>query len=103
MLILAGVGLIVLAVAVGLVLWQARQRHLGRWVVHYVLQAPRRRGPAPGEEMHLLLCIADHYEPNYGNVSAEVALARVARWAQDYPRNLGHFADSDGRKPRHTF
>ncbi|HYT94847.1 MAG TPA: hypothetical protein VEL76_39385, partial [Gemmataceae bacterium] len=52
---------------------------------------------------HLLLCIADHYEPNAGKVAPEVAQARVAHWVREYPRRLGHFRDSDGRPPRHTF
>jgi hypothetical protein len=103
MLTLGIVSLLALAAAAAFVLWQARRRHLDRWLVPYLLQAPRRRAPAPGEEVHLLLCIADHYEPQAGGAPAEVARARVRRWLEDYPRNLGRFTDSDGRRPRHTF
>src|SRR5262249_49790535 len=52
---------------------------------------------------HLLLCIADHYEPKLGQPSRAVADGRVERWVADYPRLFGDFRDSDGRPPRHSF
>jgi hypothetical protein len=100
--------LLLLMVLVGgfglaLVVWQARQRHLDRWLVPYLMQMPRRRAPEPGAEVHLLLCIADHYEPKYGSPAPEIARARVQRWVESYPRQFGRFRDSDGRPPRHSF
>jgi hypothetical protein len=83
--------------------WQARRRRLDRWIVPYLLQAPRRRAPAAGEEVHLLLCVADHFEPRYGGAGPGQARARVRRWVEDYPRQFGAFGDSDGRRPRHSF
>jgi hypothetical protein len=83
--------------------WQVRRRHLGRWLVPYIVQTPHRRPPRSDEEVHLLLCVADHFEPQYGNAGPETARARVQRWAEDYPRQFGRFRDSDGRTPRHTF
>jgi hypothetical protein len=91
-----------LAGGAGFLLWQVRQRHVGRWLPSYLLQAPRRRLPAADEPVHLLLCLADHYEPKYGGVAPEVSRARVRRWQRDYPR-LARCRDSDGRPPRHTF
>ena len=88
--------------AVGIV-WRMRQRGLDRWIVPYLLQAPRRRRPRANEEVHLILCLADHFEPKGGQASPEKAAARVERWVQDYPRQFGEFRDSDGRTPRHTF
>jgi hypothetical protein len=76
---------------------------MNRWLIPYLLQAPRRRLPAPTEEVHVLLCLADHFEPKFKNPSPEAARARIQRWLDEYPRKLGHFRDSDGRKPRHTF
>jgi hypothetical protein len=78
-------------------------RGLDRWLPSYLLQTARRRTPWAGEKVHLLLCIADHYEPGNGGVSAEVARRRVADWSRDYPRMLGELRDSDGRPPRHSF
>ncbi len=56
-----------------------------------------------GRPVHVLLCVADHYEPGNGGVSHETGLARVQSWAGGYPAKLGAFRDSDGRPPRHTF
>ncbi len=96
--------LIPMVLAAAAVVVRARRRGLGRWIVPYVLQSSRRRPPAHGEEVHLLLCIADHWEPRSGGrVPPGQALARVERWVRDYPRQFGGFRDSDGRTPRHTF
>jgi hypothetical protein len=86
------------------VLWQMRRRRLDRWLGEYVRQSGRRRSVRKGEEVHVLLCIADHFEPRWGNVGDEVAAAaRVGHWVEQYPQLLGRFRDADGRPPRHTF
>jgi hypothetical protein len=79
------------------------RRGLDRWLIPYVAQAAKRRLPAAGEEVHVLICFADHYEPKAGRPTPAVARARVERWVQDYPRQFAHFRDSDGRPPRYTF
>jgi hypothetical protein len=83
-------------------------RRLGRrgggpWLINYVRHAGLRRPPAAAEEVHLLLCICDHYEPKVGGPAPEVSKSRVERWHLEYPRVFGRFRDSDGRPPRHTF
>jgi hypothetical protein len=74
-----------------------------RWVIPYVLQTLRRHKPRAEEEIHVLLCIADHYEPKADKASPERARARVQRWVDEYPRQFGHFRDSDGKPPRYSF
>src|SRR5262249_44373146 len=73
------------------------------WLPLYLRDAGRRRDPRPDEEIHLLLCVADHFEPKQFRPPPHVARARVERWVRDYPRQFGAFRDSDGRPPRHTF
>jgi hypothetical protein len=81
-----------------------RGRALDRWLFTYLKEIPRRWLRRPGNKpLHLLLAIADHFEPDWGRASAEVARARVKRWVEDYPRQFGGFRDHDGRPPRHTF
>jgi hypothetical protein len=80
-----------------------RRRHMSRWIVTYVCQAPKRRSVRSGQHVHLLLCVADHYEPELGNAPREVRDARVESWVKNYPKLFGDFRDSDGRPPRHTF
>jgi hypothetical protein len=92
-----------LALGGALVFWFVRRRHLDRWLPAYGLTFWKRRYPRRGEPVHLLLCIADHYEPRHAATTAEAPQARVQRWEEEYPRLFGPFRDSDGRPPRHTF
>ena len=80
-----------------------RERGLDRWLRSYVRDYRKRQPCRSGVPVHLLLCIADHYEPRNGNASATVARARVESWREAYPRLFGQFQDSDGRPPQHTF
>jgi hypothetical protein len=73
------------------------------WLVPYALGAAKRRVPRRGEAIHLLLCVADHYEPKWGNAPPERARSRVEHWVREYPRRFASFRDSDGRPPRYTF
>src|SRR5262249_8949254 len=95
--------LVVSTAAVALTLRLLRRRNLDRWLGTYVLQTPRRRWPRLDEPVHLLLCVADHYEPMLGDVPPRVAQGRVHNWLRDYPRLFDGFRDSDGRPPRHSF
>ena len=98
-----GLGLAVLA-APGLAGWLGlRSRGLDRCIVDYLRDTPRRRPPSPGEPVHVLLCVADHYEPKWGDAPPTVAARRVDDWSEAYPRLFAGFRDSDGRPPRHTF
>src|SRR5438477_9137111 len=95
-----------LIVVLGLALLFAvgvRQRRMDRWLVPYVLQTLRRRSPRRGEPVHLILCVADHYEPNWNASGPAEADARVGRWVREYPALFGDLRDSDGRPPQHTF
>jgi hypothetical protein len=80
-----------------------RDKGVGRWLLHYMATSLRRRPRRPGEETHVLLCLADHYEPKSNNAPPELARQRVCNWVEHYPRLFGRFRDSDGRPPRHTF
>jgi hypothetical protein len=94
---------VVLLALTGEILWELRSRHADRWLPSYLRGSLKRRRPRRGSQVHLILCIADHYEPYFGNVTQPTALARVRHWAEEYPRLFGRFRDSDGRPPRHTF
>jgi hypothetical protein len=97
-------GFSVILLGTGLFGWrQLRRRGLDRWLGTYLRETPNRRPRRPGEPVHVLLCLADHYEPDWGRASPELARARVRLWVEDYPRLFGSFQDSDGRPPRHTF
>ena len=102
MLIPLSIGLGVAGVGLGGAYWQARKRALDRWLPAYLFGG-HRRPRRPGEPVHVLLCVADHYEPKLGGAGPVQAAARVARWADEYPRRFARFRDSDGRPPRHSY
>jgi hypothetical protein len=87
----------------GLRFWDLRRRGLGSWLLPAVLRGMGVGGRRKGEPVHLLLCVADHFEPKLNAPPPEVADSRVKRWVTDYPRLFGSFRDSDGRPPRHSF
>jgi len=105
------VPLIFLTIALGLscltglgwVFYQLKRRSAIRWLLPYLRQSSKRRLPRRGQPVHLLLCIADHFEPELGNAPRGVRDARVDLWVRSYPRLFRDFRDSDGRPPRHSF
>ncbi len=95
---------IVLGAGVTLFLVFLRVRGMDRWFLDYVLQSPRRwREKAKRGEVHLLIAVADHFEPMHKAKSALQGQARIDRWAEVYPRIFGSIRDRDGRPPQHTF
>ena len=93
-----------LALGIVLAMWQLRRRGLGPMAGRIRAASARGVGAVrAGEEVHLLLCVADHFEPRWGDACDEVAAARVGRWVGAYPRLFDRFRDADGRPPRHTF
>lgn len=73
------------------------------WLWPYLCALPRRWAAPRPHEVHVLLCIADHFEPGNGGASRRQAADRVARWVDQYPKLFGSFRDADNRPPRHTF
>jgi hypothetical protein len=104
MMLYFGMGaLLLVAWALACLAWQARRRSIDRWLAQYFRETRKRRLPSPQEEVHVLLCVVDHYEPRARKAPESVARSRVRRWVEDYPRQFGQFRDSDGHTPRHTF
>jgi hypothetical protein len=101
----AVVGVLAAALIVGSAgaIWQIRRRHMQRWLPTYLRERRRFQAPGPDQEVHVLLCICDHYEPRAGNASLETGRQRVAAWVDQYPHQFGRFRDSDGRPPRYSF
>ena len=102
--LLAAGGTALVAAAGGVAVGRSvRRRGLDRWLIPYLLSKGSRRSPRPGESIHLLLCIADHFEPKLGGAPPPQAAARVRRWVEEYPKQFAEFRDFDGEPPRHSF
>ncbi len=95
--------LVIAATLLAFVAWEFQSRHLTRWLVPYARERKRRGLPRADQEIHVLLCIADHFEPKSYGANPTQARTRVRHWLLEYPRLFGRFRDSDGRPPRYTF
>lgn len=100
-LVLAVAGAVVLGLAVA---WREliHVRQLHRWMAGYALQ-PLRRVPAPAPPVHVILCVADHFEPAWEGAALDVQRARVRRWVDAYPALARRHRDATGRPYQHTF
>lgn len=87
----------------GAAAWQVRRRNMQRWLPTYLAQWSRFRAPAPGEDIHVILCFADHYEPKAAGADVPTGARRVAAWTERFPQQFARFRDSDGVAPRYTF
>lgn len=101
---------IVVGVVVGILLLAAatiylflRQRSIDVWVISYMQGTSSRKRVPAGQATHVLICVADHWEPQHGHVAADQAMTRVDAWVRRYPELFSRFRDSGGRPPRHTF
>ena len=78
-----------------------------RWLPTYAWQRARRRNTDLGG--HILVALADHFEPSHvpytGGVHAprEEQRRRLERWCTEYPRALKQWRDSDGRWFQRTY
>ncbi|MFH1460566.1 MAG: hypothetical protein ABIG64_09405 [Candidatus Omnitrophota bacterium] len=52
---------------------------------------------------HIILSIADHYEPFHGAANFNLAQSRVHKWVQEYPRFAEKHKDANGKNPAHTW
>jgi hypothetical protein len=87
-------------------------RGMDRWLPGYLLGCVRRARTRV-RPRHILLCVADHFEPLDRNIAADGsvgggidparALASVEDWCNGYRACVGALRDADGRPPRHTF
>ena len=63
-----------------------------------IVNPPRRSGP-----IHILFCMADHFEPKWNNASPDTEKERIKRWVEMYPMLASAQRDSNGRPTQHTW
>jgi hypothetical protein len=66
--------------------------------VRRMVRQSTSRGP-----IDVLFCMADHFEPGFGEPGLDAERRRVATWVERYPLMAEQFHDSTGRHPQHTF
>ncbi len=55
----------------------------------------RKAGFTKDRPAHIMFCVADHFEPRWGNPSYATEFKRVNRWVEEYPKIAGQFKDAD--------
>jgi hypothetical protein len=73
-----------------------RKKHMDLWLGAYLQQrfGGRPRVP-PGEPIHILFCMVDHFEPRQAGSSRD--------WTDRFPRLAEEHRDSNGRPLQHTW
>jgi hypothetical protein len=81
--------------------------YAGRWLPGYAWERLTR--PRPPNQVHIIIALADHFEPGYvpGDGYASAAYdeqeRRLERWCREYAKQLGEFRDAEGRPFIHTY
>ena len=57
----------------------------------------------PKDNIHIMFCFVDHFEPGNMNATLEQQRSRVHAWVTRYPELASKHQDSDGVHPQHTF
>jgi len=78
-----------------------------RWLPAYVFQSVARKFEPSADRLHLIIAIADHFEPSMTHDGCYAELReqkrRLIDWCQDYPRVVAGWRDADGYTLRHTY
>ena len=57
----------------------------------------------PTNNIHIMFCFVDHFEPGNRKARLEQQISRVDAWVNRYPELADKHRDSDGICPQHTF
>lgn len=78
-------------------------RSLNIWGPGYLKASLHRMLVSSSGPLHLILTIADHFEPLRGDRTPAAAATLVRDWLLAYRKAFAGFRDSTGQPPRHTF
>lgn len=88
------------------VLHRLHRRNVTRWLPACLAgdwPGRQERRSARGQTVHVMFCVADHFEPGVHHATPETERRRVEHWVRQYPARFSSFRDADGLPPRHTF
>lgn len=89
--------------AVIAVVLMLRARQMQYWIRSYAI--PKEPTPElhPDDAVDVFIAICDHWEPECYGASHELAVHRVSRWREEYPKLFEQFRDVNDRPPQYTF
>jgi hypothetical protein len=80
-----------------------------RWLPAYLWQRATRRPFSGRSPLHLIIALADHFEPAImrnkpgAYATRDVQEQRLKKWCSEYPAVVDQWRDSDGRPFCHTY
>ena len=80
-----------------------KSRNMQLWIVSYIKNISTKKLHTPNDCKHIYVCLADHFEPYYGQASVTIARQKVDSWVENYVRVASQHTDSDGKHPQHSF
>jgi hypothetical protein len=101
-LLLLGTAAAAVAAASVVVTIAIRRKNLHYWLGAYLREFTRTR-PKPTGTTHIVLCIADHFEPAWNHAPIAVQCERVATWVTNLPKLALRHRDADGHPLQYTF
>lgn len=82
-----------------LLLLKSRNMHL--WIISYIKQSFTKK--IYPHHQHVYVCLADHFEPYFGNADKETARKLVDNWVKRYREIALKHTDSTGSHPKHSY
>jgi hypothetical protein len=77
------------------------------WLPAYIWQRTTRNRMTTTSPLHLIIAIADHFEPSMTHdgryADSREQERRLTAWCRDYPKMASRWVDSDGYCFRHTY
>ncbi len=78
-------------------------RNIHIWLPSYIRQKLSANYTPKTWPVHIIFCLADHFEPKWGRPAKEIENKRVDAWIEKYPKTAFKHRDSGGFYPKHTF
>ena len=70
-----------------------------KWAISYLINSLKKKD----KPIHILFCLADHYEPGTGKVNKQVEKERVTELLLKYPKLADQHKDYFGNHPKRTW
>lgn len=78
-----------------------KTRNADIWFSSYIKQLLNKKKVTKNK--HIYVCLADHYEPYFGDADKDYARSLVDKWVSEYRDIANRHTDSDGNHPRHSY
>jgi len=84
-------------------------KYASKCLPSYAWQRIARRGTSARGSLHLIIALADHFEPSStpgvgaGYAPRDIQERRLETWCAEYSKNFESLRDSDGRSFTHTY